>query len=168
MIEDRLEQVFAGSGCRGSVAVLDIHGPGRMALGDAEVSLRDVAAPSLRARRVTSATAGHMAAALVADAAFLVTPVAVGLFRTAVEDPAFTLCVLLAAEATQRAAAGGRLRTLVVAGVWGGAGFQAKMLEAWAVLPALALVYLVSAPITLRKRLTHLAVSAVVMTAVST
>ncbi|MEV5878295.1 glycosyltransferase family 39 protein [Streptomyces sp. NPDC052101] len=106
-------------------------------------------------------------AALVADTAFLVTPVAVGLFRTAVEDPAFTLCVLLAAEATQRAAVSGRLRPLVAAGVWVGVGFQAKMLEAWAVLPALALVYLVSAPIALRKRLAHLALSGVVMTAVS-
>ena len=106
-------------------------------------------------------------AALIASTAFLVTPVAVGLFRTAVEDPLFTLCVLLAAEATQRAAEAGRLRPLVIAGVWVGIGFQAKMLEAWAVLPALALVYLISAPIVLRKRLAHIAVSGVVMAAVS-
>ncbi|MFF3910750.1 ArnT family glycosyltransferase [Streptomyces sp. NPDC001848] len=106
-------------------------------------------------------------AALIACTAFLLTPVAVGLFRTAVEDPAFTLCLLLAAEATQRAARDGRLRPLVLAGVWVGLGFQAKMLEAWAVLPALTLVYLLSAPITLRRRLAHLGVSAVVMTAVS-
>jgi 4-amino-4-deoxy-L-arabinose transferase-like glycosyltransferase len=106
-------------------------------------------------------------AALIAATAFLLTPVAVGLFRTAVEDPAFTLCVLLAAEATQRAARDGRLGPLVLAGVWVGIGFQTKMLEAWAVLPALALVYLTSAPNTLRKRLAHLGLSAVVMTAVS-
>ncbi|MFL4952576.1 ArnT family glycosyltransferase [Streptomyces sp. MMS24-I31] len=106
-------------------------------------------------------------AALIADTAFLLTPVAVGLFRTAVEDPAFTLCMLLAAEATQRAARDGRLRPLILAGVWVGLGFQAKMLEAWAVLPALCAVYLLSAPITLRRRLAHLGVSAVVMTAVS-
>ncbi|MCD9877053.1 ArnT family glycosyltransferase [Streptomyces guryensis] len=106
-------------------------------------------------------------AALIAGTAFLVTPVAVGLFRTAVEDPLFTLCVLLAAEATQRAAEAGRLRPLVMAGVWVGIGFQSKMLEAWAVLPALALVYLISAPIALRRRLAHSAVSAVVMAAVS-
>jgi 4-amino-4-deoxy-L-arabinose transferase-like glycosyltransferase len=106
-------------------------------------------------------------AALIASAAFLVTPVAVGLFRTAVEDPLFTLCVLLAAEATQRAAAAGRLRPLIMAGVWVGVGFQSKMLEAWAVLPALALVYLISAPITLRKRLAHIGLSAIVMAAVS-
>ncbi|MEV5436891.1 glycosyltransferase family 39 protein [Streptomyces sp. NPDC052682] len=106
-------------------------------------------------------------AALAAATAFLVTPVAVGLFRTAVEDPAFTLCLLLAAEATQRAARDGRLRPLLLAGVWVGLGFQAKMLEAWAVLPALALVYLVSAPVPARKRLAHLGAAAVVMTAVS-
>ncbi|MEW2305238.1 glycosyltransferase family 39 protein [Streptomyces sp. NPDC006655] len=106
-------------------------------------------------------------AALIADTAFLLTPVAVGLFRTSVEDPAFTLCMLLAAAAAQRAAQDGRLRPLVLCGVWVGVGFQAKMLEAWVVLPALALVYLVSAPLTLRKRLVHLGVAAVVMTAVS-
>ncbi|MEV7502369.1 glycosyltransferase family 39 protein [Streptomyces sp. NPDC093018] len=106
-------------------------------------------------------------AALLAATAFLVTPVAVGLFRTSVEDPAFTLCLLLAAEATQRAARAGRLRPLLLAGVWVGAAFQAKMLEAWAVLPALALVYLVSAPLALRRRLAHLGLAALVTTAVS-
>ncbi|MEU6777398.1 glycosyltransferase family 39 protein [Streptomyces sp. NPDC046759] len=106
-------------------------------------------------------------AALIAATAFLVTPVTAGLFRTAVEDPAFTLCLLLAAEATERAARGGRLRPLLLAGVWVGVGFQAKMLEAWAVLPALALVYLVSAPLALRRRMVHIGVSALVMTAVS-
>ncbi|HEY8983613.1 MAG TPA: glycosyltransferase family 39 protein [Streptomyces sp.] len=116
--------------------------------------------------RLVSRWAG-VNAALVACTAFLLTPVSVGLFRTAVEDPAFTLCVLLAAEATQRAARDGRLRPLLAAGVWVGVGFQSKMLEAWAVLPALAVVYLVSAPIPLRRRVVHLGVSAVVMTAVS-
>ncbi|MFM9610735.1 ArnT family glycosyltransferase [Streptomyces niveiscabiei] len=116
--------------------------------------------------RLVSRWAG-VNAALVACTAFLLTPVSVGLFRTAVEDPAFTMCVLLAAEATQRAARDGRARTLVVAGVWVGVGFQSKMLEAWAVLPALAVVYLVSAPIPLRRRVVHLGVAGVVMAAVS-
>ncbi|MFJ9909146.1 ArnT family glycosyltransferase [Streptomyces sp. NPDC101152] len=106
-------------------------------------------------------------AALIAGVAFLATPVAVGLFRTSVEDPMFTLCLLLAAEATQRAALAGRLRPLLMAGVWVGVAFQAKMLEAWVVLPALALVHLVSAPLTVRRRLAHLGIAAAVMTAVS-
>ncbi|MGW1802966.1 serine hydrolase [Streptomyces sp. NPDC001984] len=37
MIEGRLEQVFADAGCKGSVAVLDIDGPGRVAFGDNEL-----------------------------------------------------------------------------------------------------------------------------------
>ncbi|PWI43643.1 glycosyltransferase family 39 protein [Streptomyces sp. ICBB 8177] len=106
-------------------------------------------------------------AALIASAAFLVTPVAAGLFRTAVEDPAFTLCVLLAASATQRAAASGRLRPLLLAGVWVGLGFQAKMLEAWAVLPALAVVYLMAAPVSRRKRIGHVLLAGLVTIAVS-
>ncbi|WP_018569858.1 ArnT family glycosyltransferase [Streptomyces sp. PsTaAH-124] len=106
-------------------------------------------------------------AALTACAAFLLTPAAVGVFRTAVEDAAFTLCLLLAAEATRRAALGGRVRPLLWAGVWVGLAFQAKMLEAWAVLPALAVTYVLSAPVALRRRLAHLALSGLVMTAVS-
>ncbi|AIA08173.1 4-amino-4-deoxy-L-arabinose transferase-like protein [Streptomyces noursei] len=105
--------------------------------------------------------------ALLAAAAFAVTPAIAGLFRTPVEDPAFTLCVLLAADATLRAARLGRLRPLVAAGVWVGLGFQAKMLEAWGVLPALGLLYVFSAPTALRRRLAHLSVAGAVCLAVS-
>ena len=106
-------------------------------------------------------------AALIAAAAFTATPVVAGLFRSAVEDAAFTLLLLLAADATQRAAQNARLRPLVMAGVWVGLAFQTKMLEAWAVLPALGLVYLVSAPTALRRRLIHLTVAGAVAVAVS-
>jgi 4-amino-4-deoxy-L-arabinose transferase-like glycosyltransferase len=106
-------------------------------------------------------------AALLACGAFLCLPAADGLFRTQTEDPMFTLCVLLAAGATQRAAQSGRLRSLIMAGVWVGIGFQAKMLEAWAVLPALAVVYLVMAPAALRKRIVHVLLAGVVTVAVS-
>ncbi|MFF4359379.1 ArnT family glycosyltransferase [Streptomyces sp. NPDC001604] len=106
-------------------------------------------------------------AGLLAAGAFTLTPVVAGMFRTEVEDPAFTLCVLLAANATLRAAREARLRPLLMAGLWVGLGFQAKMLEAWAVLPALGLLYLVSAPATLRRRLTHLATAGAVCVAAS-
>ncbi|GAA2486921.1 ArnT family glycosyltransferase [Streptomyces longisporus] len=106
-------------------------------------------------------------AGLLAAGAFTLTPVVAGMFRTEVEDPAFTLCVLLAADATLRAAREARLRPLLMAGLWVGLGFQAKMLEAWAVLPALGLLHLVSAPATLRRRLTHLATAGAVCVAAS-
>ncbi|MHA6764301.1 ArnT family glycosyltransferase [Streptacidiphilus sp. PAMC 29251] len=113
-------------------------------------------------RRWAGVNAGLLAAGFLA-----LTPVVAGLFRTSVEDPAFLLLLLLAADATQRAAREARLRTLLLAGVWVGLAFQAKMLEAFAVLPALALVYLVSAPTVLRRRLVHLGVAGAVTLAVS-
>lgn len=106
-------------------------------------------------------------AGLLAALAYTVTPVTAGLYRTASEDPAFTLLVLLAADAALRATRDGRLRPLVLSGVWVGLSFQAKMLEAWVVLPALGLAYLVAAPTSLRRRLVHLLVAAAVTVAVS-
>ncbi|MEY9843024.1 ArnT family glycosyltransferase [Streptacidiphilus sp. MAP5-3] len=106
-------------------------------------------------------------AALLTCGLFTLTPVIAGLFRTSVEDPAFTLLLICAAEAAQRAAQTGRLRTLLMSGVWVGLAFQTKMLESWAVLPALAVIYLVSAPSTLRRRIGHVALAGVVTVAVS-
>ncbi|WP_069466980.1 ArnT family glycosyltransferase [Actinacidiphila rubida] len=106
-------------------------------------------------------------AALLAAAAFTLTPVIAGMFRTQVEDPSFTLLVLLAADATLKAAVGARVRPLLAAGFWVGLAFQAKMLEAWAVLPALGLLYAVSAPAVLRRRLAHLVAAGAVCLAVS-
>ncbi len=106
-------------------------------------------------------------AALLASAAFTLTPVIAGLFRTEVEDPSFTLFVLLAGDATLRAARGARLRPLLAAAAWVGLGFQAKMLEAWAVIPALGLLYGVSAPAALRRRFAHLAAAGALCVAVS-
>jgi len=83
------------------------------------------------------------------------------------EDGALTMCLVLAADSFQRAVPEGRLRPLIWSGVWVGLGFQAKMLEAWMVLPALAAAYLLFAPGTARRRLAHLAAAGVVMLAVS-
>jgi 4-amino-4-deoxy-L-arabinose transferase-like glycosyltransferase len=62
------------------------------------------------------------------------------------EGGALTLCLVLAADAWQRAVATGRLRSLVLSAVWVGLGFQAKMLQAWMILPALFIGYLVAMP----------------------
>jgi 4-amino-4-deoxy-L-arabinose transferase-like glycosyltransferase len=106
-------------------------------------------------------------AALVAAAAFVVTPAVAGLFRTVTEDALFTLLLLLAVDAVQRAAASARLRPLLAAGAWIGLAFQAKMIEAWVALPVFALVYLVCAPTGLRRRLLHTAVAGALAVAVS-
>jgi len=113
-------------------------------------------------RRWAGAPAGLVAAGL-----FTLTPIAASMFGHSMEDGALTMCLVLAADAYQRAVTEARLRSLVLAGVWVGLGFQAKMLQAWIVLPALAVGYLLAAPVRLRRRLWQLGVAGAVMLAVS-
>jgi 4-amino-4-deoxy-L-arabinose transferase-like glycosyltransferase len=113
-------------------------------------------------RRWAGASAGLLAAGI-----FTLTPIAASMFGHSMEDGALTMCLVLAADAYQRAVLEARLRSLVMAGVWVGLGFQAKMLQAWMVLPALAIAYLVAAPTGLRRRLWQLCVAGVVMLAMS-
>ena len=56
------------------------------------------------------------------------------------------LLLVLAADAVSAAIARRQPGRLVLAAVWVGLAFQAKMIEAWLVLPAFGLVYLVAAP----------------------
>ena len=106
-------------------------------------------------------------AGLFAAGFLVLTPALVGSARLNNEECAFTMCLVLAAAATQRAVASGRLRSLVLAGVWVGLAFQCKMVEAWAVLPALAGAYLLAAPPKLLRRVLHVAIAGVVTGAVS-
>ena len=116
--------------------------------------------------RVVRRWAGVMPG-LVAAGIFTLTPIAASMFGHSMEDGALTMCLILAADAYQRAVMEARLRSLVLAGVWVGLGFQTKMLEAWMVLPAFAVAYLVAAPTGLGRRLWQLGVAGVVMLAVS-
>jgi 4-amino-4-deoxy-L-arabinose transferase-like glycosyltransferase len=104
---------------------------------------------------------------LTAALLFTLTPIAASMFGHSMEDGALTMCLVLAADAYQRAVLEGRLRSLIWSAAWVGVGFQAKMLQAWIVLPALMIGYLLSAPPRLRRRLWHLGVFAAVTAAVS-
>ncbi|MGD0555154.1 MAG: glycosyltransferase family 39 protein [Streptosporangiaceae bacterium] len=104
---------------------------------------------------------------LVAAALFTLTPIAASMFGHSMEDGALTMCLVLAADSYQRAVGEARLRSLIWAGVWIGLGFQAKMLQAWMVLPALAIGYLVCAPAGLGRRVWQTSVAGVIMLAVS-
>jgi 4-amino-4-deoxy-L-arabinose transferase-like glycosyltransferase len=116
--------------------------------------------------RVVRRWAGVMPG-LLAAAIFTLTPIAASMFGHSMEDGALTMCLVLAADAYQRAVTQARLRSLIWAGVWVGLGFQAKMLQAWIVLPALAVGYLMAASAPLRRRLWQLGVAGIVMLAVS-
>ena len=105
--------------------------------------------------------------ALVAAGILAVAPASTALDRGNVSDSLFVLGLLVAARllvaALERPSPG---RTAWV-GVAVGAAFQAKMVEAWLILPVLGLTYLVCAPVALRRRLLHLATLVTVGVAVS-
>jgi 4-amino-4-deoxy-L-arabinose transferase-like glycosyltransferase len=113
-------------------------------------------------RRLAGPLAGIAAAAVLATS-----PVTVALSRGNVADSLLILLLVLAADATSSALLSGRLRTLLLAGVWVGLAFQAKMMVAWLVLPALAAAYLLAAPARTRVRVAHLALAGVVTVVVS-
>jgi 4-amino-4-deoxy-L-arabinose transferase-like glycosyltransferase len=113
-------------------------------------------------RRWAGVVPGILAAAVLA-----LTPIAASMFGHSMEDGALTMCLVLAADAYQRAVLEGRLGPLVWAGMWVGLGFQAKMMQAWMILPALTVGYLLTASIPVRRRLWHIGVAGGVMLAVS-
>jgi 4-amino-4-deoxy-L-arabinose transferase-like glycosyltransferase len=113
-------------------------------------------------RRLAGPLAGIVAAAVVA-----VSPVTVALNRGNVADSLLILLIVLAADATSAALSSGRLRSLLLAGVWVGLAFQTKMTIAWLVLPALAGAYLLAAPASTRARLSHIALAGAVTAVVS-
>ena len=114
-------------------------------------------------RRVAGAGAGLAAAAVLAA-----TPVTILLNRGNISDSLLILLLVLAADATAAAFTTGRLAHLLVAGVWVGLAFQAKMLQAWLVLPALFLAYVLAAPApVLARRIGHAVLAALVALVVS-
>ena len=114
-------------------------------------------------RRLGGPVAGLTAAAVLA-----VTPVTVLLSRGNVSDSLLILLLVLAADATSAALRSGSLRQLLLAGVWVGLAFQAKMIQAWLALPALAAAYLLAAPAArLRTRCAHVALAGLVTAVVS-
>ena len=84
--------------------------------------------------------------ALIAGAVLALTPVAALMFRFNKPDALLVLLMVAAAYATVRAIERAGTRWLLLAGVFIGFAFLAKMAQAFIVLPALVLAYLVAAP----------------------
>jgi len=84
------------------------------------------------------------------------TPVATLMFRFNNPDALLVLLMTVAAYAMVRATESGRTRWIVLAGALLGFGFLTKMLQAFLVLPAFALVYLVAGPPRLGRRIWQL------------
>lgn len=92
------------------------------------------------------------AAGLIAGAVLALTPVATLMFRFNNPDAFLVLLLIGSAYALLRAMEGASTRWLLLAWSLIGTAFLTKMLQALLVAPAFALVYLVCAPTTLRRR----------------
>ncbi|PWW56823.1 ArnT family glycosyltransferase [Actinokineospora spheciospongiae] len=106
-------------------------------------------------------------AGLIAGAALALTPVAALMFKFNNPDALLVLLMVAGGYCVVRATEGASWRWLALAGVAIGFAFLAKTLQAFLVLPAFGLVYLVAAPTGLGRRLLHLlgAVAALVVSA---
>lgn len=113
-------------------------------------------------RRTSGPVAG-----LLAGAALALTPVAAVIFRFNNPDALLVLLMIVAAYCVVRALEKANPWWLVLAGTAIGFGFLTKMLQAFLVLPALALVYFFAAPTSPGRRLVHLlgALAAVIVSA---
>jgi 4-amino-4-deoxy-L-arabinose transferase-like glycosyltransferase len=101
----------------------------------------------LTVRRWFSANAALLGGAVVA-----LTPVAALMFRFNNPDALLALLLTGAIYAMVRALEAAQTRWLVLAGTLVGFGFLAKMMQAFLILPALGIVYLLAAPTPFRRR----------------
>ena len=103
-------------------------------------------------------------AGLLAALALAISPISVVTNRNNTIDSTLVLVMLLGAWAVLRAAETGKLRWLLLCAVFVGLGFNIKMLEAYLVVPAYGLLYLLAAPRRIWVRIGRLALAALLLT----
>jgi 4-amino-4-deoxy-L-arabinose transferase-like glycosyltransferase len=100
------------------------------------------------------------AAGLIAGTALAATPVAALMFRFNNPDAMMVFCLMAAAWMTVTATRKASPAWLFWAGTFVGMAFLSKMLQGFMTVPALALAYLIAAPVSFKKRLLHLLAAA--------
>lgn len=106
---------------------------------------------------------GGAAAGLIAGAALAITPVAVAMFRYNNPDALLVLLLVISAYCMSRATEQGSTRWVALSGTAVGFAFLTKMLQAFLVVPALGLVFLIAAPTSFWKRVGSLFVGLAAM-----
>jgi len=107
-------------------------------------------------------------AGLVAAFALAVTPISVAIARNGTMDMQMIFIVLLAVWAALKAAREQSLPWLLCAAVLVGVGFNIKMIQAFIVVPAILIIYLLATTdFSWKKRATHLGLAVLVLLAVS-
>ncbi|MFJ9184525.1 ArnT family glycosyltransferase [Streptomyces anulatus] len=102
-------------------------------------------------------------AGLIAVGVFALTPVAALMFRFNNPDALLALLMTVTVWCVLRALERGRTTWLLWAGAAVGFAFLTKTLQAFLILPPLAVLYAVCAPVPVRKRIGQLALSALTM-----
>ncbi|MGP3773239.1 ArnT family glycosyltransferase [Streptomyces sp. SDT5-1] len=105
----------------------------------------------------------NAAAGLIAMVVLATTPVAALMFRFNNPDALLALLMTVTVYCVLRAMEHGRTKWLVWAGVAVGLAFLTKTLQAFLILPPLAVLYAVCAPVRVRKRFGQLALAALAM-----
>jgi 4-amino-4-deoxy-L-arabinose transferase-like glycosyltransferase len=131
-----------------------------MLLPQALMSVGAVALLNAAVRRCSGPAAGLMAGGVLA-----VTPVAVLMFRFNNPDALLVLLLVVAAYCMVRAIESGGSRWIALAGCAIGFAFLAKMMQAFLIVPGLALAFLVAAPGPLWGRIGKLLIGAAAMIA---
>src|SRR5438105_2099508 len=141
----------------GSSAARASPSPGRRRASEYPLALAGVATVIVlfqAVRRSFGPVAGLIAAVVMA-----LTPVAVLMFRFNNPDALLTLLLVSAAWAVVRGLEDGRFRWAILASALVGLAFLTKYLQAYLVLPPFALVWLVAAHGSLRRRVARLAIA---------
>jgi 4-amino-4-deoxy-L-arabinose transferase-like glycosyltransferase len=107
------------------------------------------------------------AAGIIAASALATTPLLVSMFGRVMEDGLLTMSLALAFACWQSSILGGRVGPLLWSGFWVAIGFQAKMMQAWFILPALAISYILVGEVTLLSRIRRAVLLGVVAIALS-
>ncbi|MEV8359594.1 glycosyltransferase family 39 protein [Microbacterium sp. NPDC076895] len=130
-------------------------------LPNALAAVATVVVVAFTGRRVVSPTAGLIAGAVAAT-----TPILIAVSRSNQPETFFVLSLALVAWAASRALTQRSLGWLITTGLFIALAFQMYMLVAWAVWPALALAYLVTAQ-PIARRIWHIAVAGALSIATS-
>jgi len=106
-------------------------------------------------------------AGITSGAIYTITPIVLAADRNNTIDGMLVFTLLLAAWAFIKATDTGKLRHLLIGSVLVGLGFNIKMLQAYLVLPAFLLLFLLAAKIGWGKRILYISVALLVILSVS-
>ncbi|NFB55300.1 glycosyltransferase family 39 protein [Clostridium botulinum] len=107
------------------------------------------------------------AAGLISAICLAVTPVFVAVSRNNTCDNLLVLTLLLACLVLSKAAEKGKLKYLLISLAIVGIGFNIKMLQAYMIIPAIYITYLLSNAASFKKRIVHLMAGTIILILVS-